>query len=584
MPASLTDLPNEVIFQILLHVPPSSTPALQRISRRFNDLAQSFLWKHHCQTQFRYWSQGNDIRDKLFSNEASTDWKQVFKRRHIADRTTSHELDSIIASQLDRIKSSEIIAGLGYDAKDTLLRNLSVGEDAEDVLARRYYSNAVLGHLHRKMAVEEWMKLKDGSPVPLERALAAFDMFVLHNREGDFDDVTACLDRLTQSILTETPEIANQQPRQKALAIAAYLRQNNWTGITDDEQYYHLQNNFIGIALQNDDHPSQTLVSVAIYCCVARRLGLDAQPCGFLFNVIAIIKPPSNRDLDGRVVDSLSKTEPMYMDPFRSKYEVPVGNLRTQLSDMAVAPSVHAIMLDASSTVDMVRRAAINIINSVQSEHQPGDHSSLDPSSPEADSAFYGALWALLLLPDGNRAEASAERARYLPYIFEHLEKQFFMDVGLVEVCILPLFQNQGRYGQRRHTIRAMRDADTRPKPMKERTGETAGKVRYHVGQVFEHKRYHYQAIITGWDLECTATEDWISTMRVAELARGRHQSFYQVLVDDSSVRYVAEDNIGTMQLTVSDSLMSLAGRYFKRWDKSTSTFVSNIKDEYPDD
>ena len=173
------------------------------------------------------------------------------------------------------------------------------------------------------------------------------------------------------------------------------------------------------------------------------------------------------------------------------------------------------------------------------------------------------------------------------------------MDVGLVEVCILPLFQNQGRYGQRRHTIRAMRDADTRPKPMKERTGETAGKVRYHVGQVFEHKRYHYQAIITGWDLECTATEDWISTMRVAELARGRHQSFYQVLyvqnpnhclgtnlfrVDDSSVRYVAEDNIGTMQLTVSDSLMSLAGRYFKRWDKSTSTFVSNIKDEYPDD
>lgn len=54
--------------------------------------------------------------------------------------------------------------------------------------------------------------------------------------------------------------------------------------------------------------------------------------------------------------------------------------------------------------------------------------------------------------------------------------------------------------------------------------------------------------------------------------------------VDDSSVRYVAEDNIGTMQLTVSDSLMSLAGRYFKRWDKSTSTFVSNIKDEYPDD
>lgn len=40
------------------------------------------------------------------------------------------------------------------------------------------------------MAIEEWVKLKDGSSVPLERALAAFDMFVLHNSEGDIDDVS----------------------------------------------------------------------------------------------------------------------------------------------------------------------------------------------------------------------------------------------------------------------------------------------------------------------------------------------------------------------------------------------------------
>lgn len=54
----------------------------------------------------------------------------------------------------------------------------------------RYYSDAVLGFLHRKMAIEEWVKLKDGQSVPLERALAAFDMLVLHEREGDFDDVS----------------------------------------------------------------------------------------------------------------------------------------------------------------------------------------------------------------------------------------------------------------------------------------------------------------------------------------------------------------------------------------------------------
>lgn len=138
MPTSFTDLPNEIIFQILLHVPPSFPSALQRVSRRFNELAQSLFWRHHCRTQFRYWDQGDDIQAKLVSHDATIDWKMVFKRRHMVDKTTSHELDSILAGQRGRIKRSETIAKFGYCAKDTLLRNLSVGEDAEDVLARRY--------------------------------------------------------------------------------------------------------------------------------------------------------------------------------------------------------------------------------------------------------------------------------------------------------------------------------------------------------------------------------------------------------------------------------------------------------------
>lgn len=42
------------------------------------------------------------------------------------------------------------------------------------------------------MAIGEWAKLMKGQEVPLERALAGFDMFVLHDRDGDFDDV-GCL-------------------------------------------------------------------------------------------------------------------------------------------------------------------------------------------------------------------------------------------------------------------------------------------------------------------------------------------------------------------------------------------------------
>lgn len=50
-------------------------------------------------------------------------------------------------------------------------------------------------------------------------------------------------------------------------------------------------------------------------------------------------------------------------------------------------------------------------------------------------------------------------------------------------------------------------------------------------------------------------------------------------------MRYVAEGNIAITQVEQGEKdLMELAGRYFKRWDPFSGRFVSNIRDEYPDD
>ena len=66
---------------------------------------------------------------------------------------------------------------------------MGTGKAKANAWFARYYSDAVLGSLHRKMAIDEWNKLKDGESIVLERALVAYDMFVLHEREGDFDEV-----------------------------------------------------------------------------------------------------------------------------------------------------------------------------------------------------------------------------------------------------------------------------------------------------------------------------------------------------------------------------------------------------------
>lgn len=67
------------------------------------------------------------------------DWKKVFAERRQIDRSISREIDSILGSQVGRIEKTSRIVEHGYDAKDTLLRHLSVADDADDVLARRYY-------------------------------------------------------------------------------------------------------------------------------------------------------------------------------------------------------------------------------------------------------------------------------------------------------------------------------------------------------------------------------------------------------------------------------------------------------------
>ena len=55
----------------------------------------------------------------------------------------------------------------------------------------------------------------------------------------------------------------------------------------------------------------------------------------------------------------------------------------------------------------------------------------------------------------------------------------------------------------------------------------------------------------------------------------------------DNSTRYVAEENVELLEVVEQsdvDAFPIMAGKFFKRWDKEKNIFVSNVKDEYPDD
>ncbi len=340
------------------------------------------------------------------------------------------------------------------------------------------------------------------------------------------------LDQIADQVRTKIPDFDEWSLRRRAIALANHLRENRLVGINSDANYHDLQNNFIGVALQDVNHSSLPLISVAIFCCVAIRLGIDAHPCGFPFHALAIVKPPLGRTLDGGESDFGQASASMYMDPFRSDQETDVQNLKAQLRSMSVAPVRQSEFLDASPVEQIVRRCAKNIILSVQTlpRHNGAGPMSTVASFPEMDGALYAALWSLMILPEGDEAEASAQRTRYLRYTVEKMETEYLTDVGMIEEHILPFIIDSHQRKSLIETIRVVRAGDQMSRQIKRRCLDTENKVHYSIGQAFRHKRYHYQAVIAGWDVECEAGDRWMETMNVRRLSKGQHQSFYHVL------------------------------------------------------
>lgn len=107
--------------------------------------------------------------------------------------------------------------------------------------------------------------------------------------------------------------------------------------------------------------------------------------------------------------------------------------------------------------------------------------------------------------------------------------------------------------------------------------------VQFSVGMVMKHKRYNYMCVISGWDSTCQASRDWIIQMGVHMLPRKDKQPFYNVLVEDGSIRYAADEN-----LLHPDTYCEIphpdVGKYFKEFTGQYYVMNSEKAQEYPDD
>jgi F-box protein 21 len=203
---------------------------------------------------------------------------------------------------------------------------------------------------------------------------------------------------------------------------------------------------------------------------------------------------------------------------------------------MGVPSIEHDHFLSDTTTREMVLRTARNIMNSVQTIRQTeagmrGIQASWLNSSPDMDNAFYATIWAMLILGSNNDppSGSTVRRRQYLPYLLEHFQTHFPWDVTLLEHYVVPMFRDQPEGQRLQQFVRSMHQVDAMRKPILSRSEQSVN-VKFKIGQLFQHKRYSYEGVVTGWDVSCDAGEEWIQNMGVDRLSSGRNQAFYHVL------------------------------------------------------
>lgn len=595
----LLNLPEELINEVFVFLPWRELVACQLTCRSLWRISkESLIWRRHCINDYKYWQGEGYFESLLRAPPASINWKQLFTHRKKQDRAIDQDLESILDSQANRVSTIHHTVLTRYDAKDALLRHLDVADDAEDVLSRRYWASEILGSIERSEALEEWLKLAAGEDVPLERALGAFDLFVAAKPPLALDDISRQLQAIADRFKADEAYESFQSGLigDKAGLLSHWLRRHNYTGLDDNRAFRDWGNLLIGVALAESDHPSLPLISVAIYCLVAKRLGLNASCCSYPNKVLAMV------NVDESYPESSQGNEPLYLDPHEGIMEIPVSRLKNQLSAWGVPHHQHAEFLGPATTISLVRRIGKNIEASLQD--RPDGSQVLTNPDPRATRllgrtdistwleparAAYALCWTALIFPDANHRTMLDLRIP-LTRVASQIQQLHRQDIFLLHKLTphLPELLDPKFVSDIADEILELDSAAPVVHHRSELPLDERNKVLYRVGHVLKHRRYGYFAVVTGWDSVCRATSDWISQMRVDELPQGRHQPFYHVLVaSDESTRYVAQENIDIeayVSEEIPEGLERTAGQYFKRWDAPNHYFISNVKDQYPED
>ncbi|XP_046907943.1 F-box only protein 21 isoform X1 [Hypomesus transpacificus] len=576
----LTDLPAELLeyilcFSVLKHVDICNVSCS---CKRLHDVChgRGKVWEH--QYKFRW-----PRLQKYYRHNECCDWLKEYRTRHTVGLQIRRTVVSIskrfftevpcIGQVLgDSFAEIESLGAPEHFCVDELLSILNT--DRSKSLTLKYYAKKILYFLRQQTilrSLKTFLELPPEQQSALEGAVLV-DQYCNPLADVSLESISAQLDEIIDKVQkmlkiknpshpslrvgpgscfsVEDPELQ----RQAVSALNSVLfEQLQYKG--NEFDYYNPLNSYIHqVILRRTGIPISLSV---VYLTLAQRLGVHLEPVNFPNHFL--LRWCQKQAGSGDIYDFV------YVDAFGKGKQ-----LTAKECEYLIGHQVTADYYSAISTTEVLLRMVGNLLNiGKRGEGNEKSYQLLRDSldlylSINPDNVQYLLLQARLYFHLGIWPEKVLD-------ILQHIQALDPSQHGAVGYLV-------------QHTLEHIQHKKHPAEPeVKQRGAPEHLDVQFSVGLIMKHKRSGYNCVIYGWDPKCTMSQEWITTMRVNQLPSGPNQPFYNVLVQDGTCRYAAQENLEPHSAPLEIGHPEV-GRYFSQFCESHYVANEDLQTRYPED
>lgn len=590
-------LPNEVLEYILESDIISATDVCNFGSTctKFKNLVSSSnkLWK----TKFlQRWPDLQDVCD----HQRPFSWQCLYQirlrfsrdlRQLLAEMSRKfHAREEISSSELSDFGKMKQMYEYGYEFMVNELMSLVYDDDVCSNLTQKYYAEKVMRYVRQQHLKEKWQDFLALDPKDqlLEKGAVLVAQWCQPMVEVTYRDIGAQLDNIAVEVKRKLFMEHNNHPIFSATADELELwRNKNITGNQwrpfesqqiisamctvlfqhmgfhgNNEMYYSAVNSYINKVLE--DRRGIPITLSIVFESVARRLGVKCEPVSLPAHFLLRWREKYNTEESGEL------SPYYYIDVFNG------GQFLTKRSCPRYSPDsqcpMRGMSVSPATPVQVIERMANNLEVAGRQRTQMNGRGARLRSALE-----------LLNLVNPSDMNCILHLARF--YMLYNMDLSDLMSsIVKLQDDLEPRARDQAK-----HIIQMLQVYETHhSKDTTDNIREIEPKLRteniaYAVGMIMRHRLFNYICVVYGWDPLCAASEDWIRQMGVENLPMKSQQPFYNVLVEDGSTRYAAQENLEVADEPVWVNHLEV-GRYFEKFCKIYYIPNAEKQMEYPQD